>query len=143
MLEEYLNNKGNSCPICEGLIEAYDSRDYQGATMTQDVSCHNCGATWKDVYQLVGISDLEVEDQKIEVNEVYTVMLLRPEYATDDYGTDTYTTYVEASDAELAIVDAKSMCATADYRDGDDQFDQYVSDLHVLAVMKGKVEFVR
>lgn len=59
--EEYIKAKGNKCPACgSGSIDGWGHPDYDGDSMTQDVACNTCGATWKDNYRLVGFSDLEI-----------------------------------------------------------------------------------
>ena len=73
---------------------------------------------------------------------VFTIILKRPEYATDGYGLDTYPTTVSAADMDVAIAEAKAECCAADGRDGDDEFDRYVSDTEVIVVIKGKAEFL-
>lgn len=73
----------------------------------------------------------------------FTVMLLRPDYKTDNYGQDTYTCTVTAEDAEDAIDQAKQACFLADFdEDESSEWAQYRKDLYVLAVMKGWVEFI-
>lgn len=72
--------------------------------------------------------------------QTFTVLLKRPEYATDGYGLDTFLTTVQAADMDVAIAEAKSECCSADGRDGDGEFDRYVSDTEVVIVIKGKVE---
>lgn len=77
----------------------------------------------------------------------FTVMLLRPDYATDNYGQDTFTESVLVANAEEAVAEVKWACVKTDERTQDcnyeeQDFMQYYNDLHVLAVMKGKVEFV-
>lgn len=86
--------------------------------------------------------------QTWEDGEVFTVILLRPDYATTTYGQDTYADYVEAVDVNQAILLARQGCATQDGRDSEfgfdeDEFIQYCNDLHVLYVIKGKAEFIQ
>lgn len=41
------------------------------------------------------------------MNKPYTVLLLRPDYMTDYYGTDTYLAHVDAPDPQSAVDIAK------------------------------------
>lgn len=75
--------------------------------------------------------------------QTFTIILLRPEYATDDYGRDTFTTEITEVNQEVAIIEAKAECCAVDGRDETvDGINSYNQDLYVLAVIKGKVEFL-
>ncbi len=68
--------------------------------------------------------------------ETFTVILLYPDYSTDNYGQDTYTTCVEAADRDDAVLQAQLDCHAnvPGIEDPD--------DLAELAVIKGEVEFL-
>jgi hypothetical protein len=57
--QDYVKNP-TACPVCKnGYLEGSDvGVDFGEAT--QDIWCVDCGATWTDVYQLVGYRFLEV-----------------------------------------------------------------------------------
>lgn len=86
---------------------------------------------------------------KLKLNalkQTYTVMLLYPDYATDNYGQEIFITYVEADsgDDALALARQEALDATKPndwlFEDADDRDPE---DFHVLGVMKGAVEFVK
>jgi hypothetical protein len=52
--KQYVKKNGGVCPHCgEDQIEG-ESVEIDGGEATQDVSCLGCGATWTDLYKLVG-----------------------------------------------------------------------------------------
>lgn len=57
--EEYVAKAGNACPVCHENMTHGGDLEVAGRTASQSVTCLLCGATWADVYQLVGYSDLE------------------------------------------------------------------------------------
>ena len=57
--EEYVKHFGLKCPNCEGdFVEAVDSPSPNELNVYQSCCCPNCGATWTDVYKLLGYEDL-------------------------------------------------------------------------------------
>ena len=55
------NEDPNHCPYCgEGFIIG-DSFDMDSGCVTQEVTCEDCGESWVDEYEFVGIM-LEDED---------------------------------------------------------------------------------
>lgn len=72
----------------------------------------------------------------------YTVILLRPDYMTSNYGQDTWMEAVKARDPEEAVKLARGECHLADNEDLDDDTDYYGSpdDYFVIAVIRGNHE---
>jgi hypothetical protein len=68
----------------------------------------------------------------------YTVLLLYPDYMTDDYGQATYMAWVMASNPKAAVVAAKAECVE-DSRMGPgcDPTIESPDDLHVLFACEG------
>lgn len=71
----------------------------------------------------------------------YTVILMRPDYMTSNYGQDTWTEAVKARDPEEAVKLARFECHLADNeglaRDDTDFFGS-PDDYFVIAVIRGK-----
>lgn len=59
---EYIANGGSRCPNCGSSRIQADDIDMDGLQAWQGVMCHDCNATWVDVFNLVGISNLQVPD---------------------------------------------------------------------------------
>jgi transposase-like protein len=60
--KEYLSRRGTRCPYCKGTDISSDHSDI--ATGGPDelfpkVTCDDCGKTWIEQYQLVGIQESE------------------------------------------------------------------------------------
>lgn len=76
--------------------------------------------------------------------QTYTVILLYPDYATDDYGRDCYIGAVEASNPDVAVVLARSRAyeETAPASAGDDADNPIrdPDDFAVVAVFRGRFE---
>ncbi len=71
----------------------------------------------------------------------YTVILLRPDYMTNNYGQDTWMEAVKAKDPEEAVKLARGECHLADNEglDADDgDFHGSPDDYFVIAVIRGK-----
>lgn len=66
----------------------------------------------------------------------YTVLLLRPDHVADNYGQDTYQTWVKALDPRQAIRLAQNEACHADFADDPDA---NPDDYHVLACYAGKL----
>ena len=60
--ESYTEKNGNCCPNCSESddIVPTSSEDGETLVMTKGVRCDKCGATWEDVFVLVGLQNLEV-----------------------------------------------------------------------------------
>jgi hypothetical protein len=56
----YLNQGGNICPACQSDQTESGPIETDGAVVTQEVTCNNCGASWKDFYKLTGYIDLVI-----------------------------------------------------------------------------------
>ncbi|MFH1031076.1 MAG: hypothetical protein V1767_00695 [Chloroflexota bacterium] len=64
--KEYLDNSGGKCPVCgsENIV-AYGGMDFDGnGTASEKVQCNNCGAKWYDIYNLIGIQQINDEDEQ-------------------------------------------------------------------------------
>jgi len=53
---DYLKNSGQ-CPFCGSDDIVGDSYDYEGDTVTQEISCSSCHKTWNDIYKLVDVEE--------------------------------------------------------------------------------------
>ena len=60
----------------------------------------------------------------------YTVLLLRPDYVADDFGTDTYLAQVEADSAGAAVLAAQAEVAKFD------DLDLKATDYHPLITLE-------
>lgn len=56
--EDYVARCGNVCPVCGSHEVTGDNIEVDGSQAWQEVSCDQCGATWQDVYQLIGYDNL-------------------------------------------------------------------------------------
>jgi hypothetical protein len=62
----------------------------------------------------------------------FTVLLLRPDYGTGDYGHDTWASHVEADTPGGAVVSAQEEAAQADDCDSpDDYYPLFVAEGHL------------
>jgi len=50
----YRELKGNACPRCKSENIEGGQFDVEGGKALQEVGCTDCGASWTDVYILVG-----------------------------------------------------------------------------------------
>lgn len=58
--QEYVNDDGFLCPICKkGPIFADGSVEVDGGVAYQGITCESCGASWNDIYRLIGIEGLK------------------------------------------------------------------------------------
>ena len=64
---------------------------------------------------------------------LYTAILLRPDYVTDNYGTDTFMETVEAEDPTKALAEVRRLAIEAD---GDDVTDP--TDYFCIALLAGQ-----
>jgi len=56
--ESHVKNCGNNCPKCNSKnIESTAPVDVDGAFASQEITCCDCDAVWKDNYELTGFSD--------------------------------------------------------------------------------------
>lgn len=58
--EEYVAKGGNCCPNCGSTQLTGGPISVDGIQAIQEVFCNNCGASWADVYDLVGYTEMEV-----------------------------------------------------------------------------------
>ena len=56
---DYVKTKGNHCPRCRGVQIQGGEIEIGGKEAVQEVTCSDCGASWSDIYALVGYEDLE------------------------------------------------------------------------------------
>ena len=68
----------------------------------------------------------------------YTVILLYPDYCTDDYGWDTYTTWVLAESPEAAVPEAQERAVKA-LMQGDEILKENPVDFVPIAAFAGKL----
>lgn len=68
----------------------------------------------------------------------YTVLLLRPDYVTDDYGQDTYMTNVEATTVKTAVRRARLEVLGVDTPNAKPTRDD-LQDYFVLFVAEGRI----
>jgi transposase-like protein len=59
----YVERYGQMCPACDSGSISGNNINVDGDLVTQNVSCSDCLATWKDLYQLTGYADLEPGDR--------------------------------------------------------------------------------
>ena len=59
MEQEYLENGGQKCPVCKSENISADKTEIDGSQGYANVDCRDCGATWTDIFKLVGIDNLE------------------------------------------------------------------------------------
>lgn len=52
--EVYVARLGNVCPFCQSPSITGHSIEVDGAEAKQEVTCHDCGSAWLDVYELKG-----------------------------------------------------------------------------------------
>jgi DNA-directed RNA polymerase subunit M/transcription elongation factor TFIIS len=51
--EEYLENRGVYCPVCESTDLVFVKAHLRNVDkMEEHITCHECGASWTDVYAL-------------------------------------------------------------------------------------------
>ena len=60
MEKEYLEHGGQRCPVCGSDKVSSGNVEIDGSQGYANVDCGNCGATWTDIFKLVGIDNLEV-----------------------------------------------------------------------------------
>lgn len=68
LMIEYLFNGGNTCLGCgkKNTLEACPF-DGEGAWVTSEVECTECGSGWTDHYKLSGVSDMELTNGRATV----------------------------------------------------------------------------
>ena len=49
---------GSTCPYCGSDAITGGSVDIEGAGASQEVSCQECGRSWRDVYRLVNVEEV-------------------------------------------------------------------------------------
>lgn len=58
--EDHVLMEGNFCPDCASRnIETCGTPEFDSGVASQQVECHDCGGTWKDIYTLSGYQDFE------------------------------------------------------------------------------------
>lgn len=56
---KYVASSGCKCPSCFSGNLSADTPQIDGPSVWVGVSCNDCGASWNDVYKLVGYEELE------------------------------------------------------------------------------------
>ncbi|HCE42884.1 MAG TPA: hypothetical protein DET40_05000 [Lentisphaeria bacterium] len=49
---------GGKCPYCGSESITGESVDIEGTGASQEVSCKECGRSWRDVYRLVNVEEV-------------------------------------------------------------------------------------
>jgi len=65
--QDYLTSGGYLCPYCGSDNLSADSWDGEGKY--QPVTCQSCGKEWRDVYELVGIEEVEEDQSDVQLPE--------------------------------------------------------------------------
>ncbi len=55
----YVASGGVKCPFCKGGNLEGSNWNCDSGAAWQDISCTDCGAYWTDIYNLVGMTDIE------------------------------------------------------------------------------------
>lgn len=55
---DHVDNHGQQCPCCKSDEIEGGSMNFDAGTISQKVSCITCRATWWDVYNLVGLTEI-------------------------------------------------------------------------------------
>ena len=58
--KQHAATQGCCCPLCGSTDITAGDWDAEGSS--QEVECDDCGATWNDVYKMIGFSDLTDAD---------------------------------------------------------------------------------
>ncbi|MCX6984217.1 MAG: hypothetical protein NT118_05615 [Lentisphaerae bacterium] len=53
--------RGASCPYCRSESITGESVDIEGNRAVQQVSCQECCRTWRDIYRLADLEEVETE----------------------------------------------------------------------------------
>ena len=60
---EYVKESGLKCPACaDPNIVSFDGVEVGVGFAYQDIECRTCHAVWRDLYKLVGFTDLSNPD---------------------------------------------------------------------------------
>lgn len=70
----------------------------------------------------------------------FTIILNRPDYLANDFGTDTYLAHVEAHSTAMAQEMAQLQASNADCKSDAEREDANPEDYAVLAVFEGHLE---
>ena len=57
---KYIKGGGNHCLSCGSDEIEGDSVNIDSNTAAQEISCNECGSTWKDIYELSSVVDVEI-----------------------------------------------------------------------------------
>ena len=60
--QSYLESEGRHCPYCNSQNIDSGLVHLEGDGFEADVSCNDCGKSWRDVYGLVDVEELESDD---------------------------------------------------------------------------------
>jgi len=65
--QKYMESRGSICPFCGSTDISGGSVNIEAAQAWQNVSCNDCGETWRDVYTLAFVeTDDELNQQRGE-----------------------------------------------------------------------------
>ena len=59
---KYVEQGGLRCPKCDSVELEADTLEQDGSCAWQNITCHSCGASWTDEYQLAGYGNFNEED---------------------------------------------------------------------------------
>jgi formate dehydrogenase maturation protein FdhE len=68
--KKYVSDQGGHCPNCGSEWIEGKEINIEAGTATQKVHCSACGEEWYDVYNLVGIQQIEKGDDRNESRAV-------------------------------------------------------------------------
>lgn len=134
---------GATCPQC-GERDTIEGEDFTAGDQSawQSVHCTHCGASWDDLYKLVGfdnLKDSDGEETTLPTTKPYTVILLYPAGTTENYGQDTWTSWAVGSTPEEAIAWARREYNENRYGSEGDSGEMWDSDddLYCIACIEG------
>ena len=62
----YANLKGQCCPVCRSKQITGHSVVIDADYASQEVTCNDCGSSWRDIYKLIGYENLNAEEVRYE-----------------------------------------------------------------------------
>ena len=100
-----------------------------------------CGCENEDLFKALAL-ELENCRDDGDGDHWWTVLLLWPDHVTDDYGKDTYRTFVEAETPAKALEIARFEAVSKHVGDEDGDSSDFgfpPEDMHLLSLVKGQV----
>lgn len=56
-VRKYLHSGASRCPACGDTDISGGSSEFDGLESWRDVECEACGATWREVFKMVGVME--------------------------------------------------------------------------------------